>query len=102
MLRDVDGMATVPSGEHCLPGIWAVREGGKALKLASRLEGLLSYYQQCPGSQCEIKLRPMLGQQGHTTARRMGEVEWGPGPETRGRLAGDPRIKDAAKEIPRK
>lgn len=61
MFRDVDGMATVPSGEHCLPGIWAVGEGGKASDLANRLEGR-DYYQGCPGSQCKIKLRPVLGQ----------------------------------------
>lgn len=55
MLRDVDGMTAIPSGEHCLPGIWAVREGGKASELANQLEGLLPYYQRCPGKQCEIK-----------------------------------------------
>lgn len=67
MLRDVDGMTAIPSGEHCLPGIWAVREGGKASELANQLEGLLPYYQRCPGKQCEIKLKPMLGQEGHAT-----------------------------------
>lgn len=41
MFRDVDGMATVPSGEHCLPGIWAVGEGGKASDLANRLKGII-------------------------------------------------------------
>lgn len=38
MFRDVDGMATVL---HCLPGIWAVGEGGKASDLANRLEGII-------------------------------------------------------------